>query len=319
MKKYFLFFIIFIAFAQVSEAQSIFHKKSKQQKVAEDLKKRKKAAHEDDSSVDAPNARLNFSRDDYIWSSETAYSVQKKTGNISVLTPSRLGLGKNFELSTMLPENYLAPNLILKKSYPFKKFIWAHRHALYSPTIGLNWAQKNGYKSIVAPEVEIPFIMSLRNELIASYQIGSDPECSKGPPYLIFTGGLAIDAGFPFEKNYLTHINEHILGSRSPALTGQGAFLSARLRVDGRITNAIFAEGDIKFFFGNFINNNFSFEQHAGIQLFLMRNFSITIGYTFSYGHFSNSNFKIFPYADLSIYFGKKKGRDVGLFKKGMF
>jgi len=319
MKQILLFFLFILLFAQSTEAQSIFRKKNNRQKVAEDLKKRQRAAGEDDPFEEAKSSRPNFSRDDYIWSSETAYTSLKKTGNISLTSPSRFGLGGNFELSTMLPENYFVPNLMLKKSYTLKRIILAHRHALYSPTPGLNWAQKNEIKTIAAPDIKIPLIMALRNEIIASYPLGGDVECSKGPPFLILTGGLAIDYGVPFGENKLNHINEHILGSRSPALTGKGIYITPRLQVNGRLTDNLLVEADVKFFFGNFLNNNFALEQHTGLEIFLLRNFTFTLGYTFSYGHYTKSDFFILPFADLSFYFGKKKGREVGLFKQGRF
>ena len=317
--KFFLIIIsIFLLFDQSTEAQ-VFRKKSAQQKVAEDLKKRQRAAGEDNPFEDIKSSRPNNSRDDYIWSAETAYTSLKKTGNISITSPSRYGLGNNFELSTMLPENYLAPNLILKKSYPLKKIILAHRHALYSPTPGLNWAQKKDFNKIVEPNVNVPFILALRNEFIASYPLGGDTECDKGPPFLILTGGLALDYGYSFDKDNLKHINEHIFGSRSPALTGQGAYLTARLRVDARLTDNMLIGGDVKFFYGDFVNNNFALEQHTGLQFFLLKNLTFSIGYLFSYGHFGEANFKILPFADLTFYFGKKKSRAVGLFKPGTF
>ena len=320
-KKFLLFyFLLFILSAQSIDAQRLFRKKSPAQKASEDLRKRQQQAGEGNAfnPIQPDMHRPDFSRDDYIWTSETAYSSSKKTGNISLTTPSRYGLGKNFEISTMLPLNYFVPNLILKKSYPTKRFIFAHRHALYSSTPGLIWAQKNHYGKIVASDVDIPVIVAIRNELIVSYPFKSDPVCSTGLPFLIITAGVALDAGFAFEQNNLNMIDEHFLGSRSPALTGKGAQLSTRLRVDVRLTDFLLIESDVKFFFGKFINNNFSLEQHTGLQFFLTRNVSFTVGYTASYGYFSTKNFMIFPNADLSFYFGKKNKRDLGLFgKKG--
>ena len=309
-------FILFLLAEHNSDAQ-LLRRKSTAEKATKDLRKRQKEAGEEENAFNpliSFGTPANFSRDDFIWSSETAYTAKKKNGNISIVTPSRYGLGKDFELSTMLPVNYWAPNLMLKKSYTTEKLIIAHRHALYYPTLGLNWAQKKEYYTIVDSLASVPHIASLRNELIVSYPIGSDPECGSGQPYLVLTGGIALDAGIPIGENNLQHIDEHIFGSRSPSLTGQGLLFSARLRVDGRLTDFLFIEGDIKLFVGDF-NNKYSLEQHTGLNIFASHNISFTIGYAASYGHFGNSNLRLFPYGDISFYFGKKLTRQRGLFK----
>jgi len=306
--------------AQTTEAQRLSRKKSTVQKSAKESQKRQRETGDYNPFAQEITSGSNvLGRDDFIWTSETAYSSQKKTGNISLTTPTRYGLGQNFELSTILSLNYFAPNLILKKSYPLKKIIVAHRHSLYSPTLGLNWAQKNNHEKIVAADVKIPIIMSLRNELIVSYPFRDKSSCYTNQPFLILTGGLMFDAGIPLEKNILININEHFWGSRSPSLTGNGVVFSPRLRIDARLGSSMLIGGDIKFFFGKFYNNNFAFEQHTGLQTFLTKKFSFSIGYNFSYGHFGNKNFMLIPNADFTFYFGKKAEREKGLFKNKIF
>jgi hypothetical protein len=120
-------------------------------------------------------------------------------------------------------------------------------------------------------------------------------------------------------------IKEHIFGSRNNSLTGKGGFLSARLRIDARLLYFLNVESDIKLF----KHKNYSFEQHTALHVFLLRNLSLTIGYTASLGHFNNtfflpempylskSNLFLMPYGDITVYFGKKKNREVGLFGNG--
>ena len=311
-------FILFLIAEHNADAQ-LLRRKSTKEKATKDLRKRQEAAGEGNAfnPLIAFGTPANFRRDDFIWSSETAYTAKKNNGNISIITPSRYGLGRNFELSTMLPVNYWIPNLMLKKSYTTDRLLIAHRHALYSPTPGLKWLQREGYNDIVHHSVSIPGIISFRNELIASLPIGSDPECGSGQPYLVFTGAVAIDAGIPFTENNIPHLEEHILGSRCPALTGQGAHLSTRFRVDGRLTDFMFIESDIKLFICDF-KDKYSLEQHTGLHIFALRNLSFTVGYTASFArHFQNSksNLQLLPYADISFYFGKKQTRQRGLFR----
>lgn len=296
-----------------------FKKRGQAQKASQSLKERQKKEGQGNAfnELQPMGSSLSRERVDYLWSSETAYAATKKTGNVSIITPSRLGLGQGLELSTLLPANYWVPNLMLKKKHYNKKLLVSTRHGLYSATPGLLWAQKRGYQTIADSIAKVPGIVSLRNELIVSKPFGGDEICDSGRPYLIFTAAASADVGIPFEKNYLNHIDEHILGSRSPALTGKGWLFSGRLRVDAELTNSMFIEAGIKGFFGNFQGGR-SLEQHAGLQSFILPNVSFTLGYVFSVGNFSNSNFKLYPSFDLSWYFGSKPGPSRGLFDRKM-
>lgn len=297
-----------------------FKKRSQAKEATEDLKKRQDEAEEGNAfnELQPMGSRPSNDRKDYIWSSETAYTSTYKTGNISITTPSRLGITERLELSTMLPANVWVPNIMIKRTHYKKNILVASRHGIYTPTPGLKWAQKQGYQSIADTLVDIPYIITIRNELIVSKPFGDDDGCSKGGPYLIITAAASIDAAIPLEKNNLSHIDEHILGSRSPALAGKGVLFCGRVRVDARLTNTMFVEGGLKFFYGKF-NGNISMEHHAGLQAFVFRNFSVTPGYLLSYGDFSNSKIKIFPSFDCSLYFGTNKKRSKGLFDRKMF
>jgi hypothetical protein len=296
-----------------------FKKRGQAQKASQDLKVRQKKEGQGNAFNELQPMGSSLSRDrvDYLWSSETAYTSRKRTGNVSLTTPSRLGISHGLELSTILPANYWVPNLMVKKTHFNKKLLVSSRHGVYSATPGLLWAQKRGYQTIADSMVKVPGIISLRNELIISKPFGGDEICDSGRPYLIITAGASADVGIPFEKNYLSHIDEHVLGSRSPALAGKGWLFSGRLRVDAELTNSIFIEAGIKGFFGNFYGGK-SLEQHAGLQSFISNNFSFTLGYILSVGNFSSSNIKIYPSIDLSWYFGSKPGPSKGLFDRKM-
>lgn len=319
-------FPIYIAFAVIGilpqPAQSQiwpFKKKSQVAKASQDLKSRQQKVGQANAfnELQPMGSRQSYERDDFLWSSETAYSSLHKTGNISLTTPSRLGLKNGLELSTILPFNYWVPNLMVKKTHYNGKILIASRHGLYTPTPGLKYAQSHKYQTIADSTVDVPHIITVRNELIVSKPFGGDGTCSGTRPFLIITAAVSLDAGIPFEKNELSHIDEHILGSRSPALAGKGLLVSGRLRADAEITNTMFLEGGFKFFFGEF-NGDMAMEHHAGLQNFIFKNTSVTLGYILSVGNFSTSKVKLYPSFDVTWYFGSKPGRPRGLFDKKM-
>ncbi len=290
------------------------------EKATKDLETRQKKVNQGNAfnELQPMGTRKSLDRDDFIWSSETAFTVSEKTGNLSLVSPSRYGLKNGYEISSIVPINYWVPNIMVKKTHYNKKILVATRHGLYSASPGLKWAQTNNLQTIADTLTYIPFILTLRNEVIVSKYFGGDEGCSKTHPYLIITAAASVDAGFTFEKNQLKHIDEHILGSRSTALTGQGLLYSARLRADYQLPNEMLIEGGFKFFFGNF-PGQFAMEHHAGLQNFVSKNISVTLGYILSMGSFSDTKIKIYPSFECTWYFGLKPTHSRGLFKKKMF
>jgi hypothetical protein len=291
-----------------------FKKKGQAERATRDLDKRQRETGQANAfnPLQPMGSSLNNERNDYIWSSETAYITNLNSGNVSLTTPSRLGFHPNAELQSLLGSATLVPNLMLKRRLHSGKWLFATRHGIYTPTPGLKWAQKQKYHSIADTTLLIPHIFTVRNELLVSKPFFDPAVCDAKVPYLVISASLAFDYGFPFKENNLVSINEHILGSRSPGLTGNGPLLISRLRVDARITDYLFLEGGVRYFIGNMPNNGF--EHHASLNYFLFRSFTVSPGYILSVGDFGNSGLQIFPFFDMTYYFGKKSRRPSGLF-----
>lgn len=325
MKKTCFFFsiVLFLSFwVQPADGQIWpFRKRSQAAKATEDLGKRKAEAKEGNAfnELQPMGSSRSRERDDFIWSSETAYTTPLKNGNISLLTPSRLGIKGSMELSSLLAPVVWVPNLMIKRThFNHKDILIATRHGLYSPTPGLIWAQKKNYQTIVDSLATVPHIITIRNELIVSKSFGGGFSCSSSRPTLVVTAALAADLGIPFEEDELKQIDEHVLGSRNPALTGRGLLLNARIRADAELSSTMYLEGGFKFFFGDMIGN-MAMEHHAGVQNFIHKNTSVTLGYVLSFGNFSTANIKLYPSFDLTWYFGLKPGASRGLFGRKMF
>lgn len=294
-----------------------FRKKGQAERASRDLEKRQRNAGQNQENAFNPmqpmGSSRDFNRDDHIWSSETAYISNLYSGNVSITTPSRMGIHRQLELQSMLGALYWSPNLMIKKRWHSGNWWWATRHGAYLPTNGLKWAQEKGHHSIADTTVRVPQILTFKNELIVSKPFFNNYSCVAGQPYLIISAGLSFDYGTALSDNDLPPIDEHLLGARSTALTGSGLQIIARIRADAHILPVLTVEGGLKYFTGQ---NNLSnaMEHHANINYFLTSNLTISPGYILSFGNLGNSNPALFPFFDITWYFGKKPRRPSGLF-----
>nr|WP_321407044.1 hypothetical protein [uncultured Carboxylicivirga sp.] len=313
-----------LSFAQGINAQNKKRKLNKGTSKRE-IRKRQEKAFEQDKDMNAFNpmqpmgARQNDARDDILWHSESANTVYPKAGNISLISPSRYGIKPGLEVSSNVFMNYWVPNLTLKKRWANNNWYVATKHGLYSATPGINFAQKNNFTSIVDSAVQIPFVLSVKNELIVSKYISSDNRCSNDQPFVILSAGIGVDVGISFGESGLTEMREHFLTNRSPSLTGKGAIGYAKVRADWEISNMLMLGGQLKYFRGNFTGNQ-AFEQSTELQTFITPTLSFNIGYILSIANYNTPNkLSVLPLIDINWYFGKKQSRQKGLWGTKMF
>lgn len=318
-----LLLLLVIAFGNL-EAQSNKKFKSKKKTSKREIRKRQQEAFDkDDTNAFNPKqpmgARRNDNRDDLLWHNETANTVYDKASNISLVNPSRYGLKPGLELSSVILLNYWMPNIYLKKRWRNDNWYVSSKHGLYSATPGLNWANNRNYSSIVESAEHIPFILSIKNELLISRLIMSNSRCGRDQPYIIFTGGIGVDFGVPFGESDLTEMKGHFLANRSPALIGSGYTAYAKLRADWQMTPLLMLGGGFKYFRGDFSGNG-ALEHNMELQTLILPQFSFSLGYMLSIANYTDTNsVGILPFFDLTYYFGKRQGRQKGLFGGGMF
>lgn len=312
-------FVLIIAFSIEMEAQVWpFRKKSSAERVTKENEKRLRDSGQSTGNafnkLQPMGSRPMYLREDHIWSSETAYTALPKTGNISVSTPSRLGVHPKLEFQSMLGAFYFAPNLLLKRKWHARDWWWSTRHGIYFPSNGLSWAQRQGYSSVIDTAVTVTQIITVRNELIVSKPFESSFGCVSGQPSLIISAGLSFDYSTTLTDNNILPIDQHILGARSTALIGDGLLIIARIRADYQILDDLYIEGGLKYFKGE---NNIAkpLEHHAALNYLLTNNISLSPGYILSIGNLGDSNPRIFPFFDITWYFGQKPRRHEGLFK----
>jgi len=254
-------FIIFISASVSVHAQS--NKKAKLNKGTSKrkLKKMQKAVYEEDrdkntfNPVQIMGKNPEDEREDFFWNSESANTVNKRAGNISIITPSRYGIDQGLELSAVLGLEYWVPNVMVKKRWYNDKFIVSSRHGLYSGTPGFHWAQKKGHYDIVDSLADIPFVLSMKNEVLLSYTFYKNKlNCVKKEPYVIFTVNGGVDFGISFGDSTLSEINHHFLTNRSPALTGHGVTGYFGFRGDWKALKYLYLSTSLKFFFNSWIS-----------------------------------------------------------------
>lgn len=301
---------------QVEAQLAIFRKANSADRATRNLEKRQRDAGEQNAfNAMQPMGRgSDTRRDDHLWSSETAYTALSRTGNISLTTPSRLGIHRKTELQSMLGAFYFAPNLLVKhRWHTGKQLWWSTRHGVYLPSNGLQWAQDKGYNSVIDINSSVSQVVAIRNELIVSKPVGNKLSCVPGQPFLIITAGLALDYSTTLSGHDVKPIDEHILGARSTALIGDGMLVIARIRADAQLTEDMIVEGGLRFLTGE---NNISdvIEHHAAFNYRVTSNISVSPGYIVSFGNLNNTNPQLYPFFDLTWYFGQKPRRHSTLF-----
>jgi hypothetical protein len=307
-------------------AQSTKRYKGKKQTSKREIRKKQDDAIENQAE-DAPFApkkafeqnRKDW-RDDQMWKSQTAGIIYPKAGNLSLVEPSKYALNKNFQLEAILPLAYHTPNL-------FGKYLWyskdqwhvASRHGVYSATSGLRTFQKQQMYEYVDSGVNIPLIVSFKNELIVSRSFTKAYGCAGPQPYLILTGSAGLDFGIPLGNNGLSEIDKHFIANRSPALTGTGKTINVLARGDYKINAMLQTGASLRYFHGDFTGNN-AFENKAWLETLINPQFGFSVGYALSWANYHTPrSLSFMPTFDLCWYFGTKKGHSKGLFDTKMF
>lgn len=309
--------VLILSVHNMSAQARLFNKKQNRiDRATKNLEKRKKAAGEDDLNMGAMKMK-DLSRTDFLWNPNTAYTLEKFNGDISITQYSRLAISKKDELQTNLGADFFIPNLFIKHNWYKKKFYISTRHGLYSSSPGLNWAQNKGYNQIVDSTLNLPFIGAIKNELIFSFPFWDSANCNAKKEYMVLTAAVSADYGLKFNNGDSFTLDFPFLADRTSVLAGNGLLIVPRIQFDANLTQRMFIRAKAEFFTGDMKYN--AFEQQTNIEYILFKNFSISAGYVFAYSKNSYQKVAILPFADLTIYFGKMNSRQSNLFDRKMF
>ncbi|MGQ1890037.1 hypothetical protein ACT29H_06310 [Thermophagus sp. OGC60D27] len=316
-----ILFLLLTGYATTAEAQVWpFKKKSQVEKATKDLEKRKADAGEGNlfNPFQPTGSSVNYIRDDQIWSAGTAATSYANAGNISITTPSRFGLTSGLELSTWLGLDYWVPNLFIKNEIARKKLWVSSLHGVYSSWPGLNEVA-GGKDNFLADSVTgDPLVLSLHNQLIVSRPFYNNMACNPSQPYLILSASLSVDVGIPFNNEEI-YVEENLFKiPRSMSYAGKGWMSTFSVRADWQIMQQLYGRGEIRMLSGNF-STGITVEHQALIEYFPYTKLSVSGGYIVGIGNIGNRHINILPFLDVSYYFGRKQGRQRGLFKQQMF
>lgn len=251
-------------------------------------------------------------RTDFIWSYETANTVPRYAGDISLLTPSRFSRKSGLEFGASLGGIAVVPAIYLKKRWTEGKLYLATRHQVYSYSPMLYWSKEMEYTSVFPLQQSLPVTVAVKNEIILSKPFLKDLKCgSVKQAYIIITAALAFDYGFAVEKSDVTLMQRKLLKQRSNVILGGGGFWSARLQGDFYLRNNLYATVAVRGLFADAPVGK-SVEQNSSLRFKLTPRFSIAAGYWLSLG--KGTETPILPLLDLTYHFGNKQGRDKGLF-----
>ena len=186
----FTLIVLLVLPVQVEAQFSIFRKRSSADRATRDLEKRQRDAGEQNAfnAVQPMGRGSDTRRDDHLWSSETAYTAINRTGNISITTPSRLGIHHKTEIQSMLGAFYFVPNILVNIDGTRVK-LWYYQTWCLLPINGLTWAQKRGF-SWVDTTISAPGYCYQKQ--LVSKPVGNKLSCVPGQPFLIITAGLAL-------------------------------------------------------------------------------------------------------------------------------
>ncbi len=258
--------------------------------------------------------RANEQRGAFLWHSETANTVSRKSGNISLVGATRYGLTSTMELSTHLAFDYWIPNISLKKIWRRDDWVVSSRHALSSATPGIQWARSHGHFDLVTDE-PVPFILSSTNELLVSRPFIDRQGCNGPQPWLILTASASVSFGVPFGGYDGREMQAHFLANRGEAWTGQGFYGSLKARADWQMLPYTILRGGLRYYAGSFSGTH-AVELDAALEYFLLSRVSVSGGCMFSMAGYQGLNrIGFLPFVDLSWYFGRHDALQTGLFE----
>lgn len=261
-------------------------------------------------------------RDDYLWHEESAGTVSKRCGNLSLLSASRYGVNDRVTLSTFLVQDVVRPALYCKVLWKVlnKRWFFASRFGVENAYPGMRLCQKHELFG-VSPDFEPPMAFELSHEFLATYGFFRDANCSDGSLWLALTGGLAFFGSINFRNcPDLEQLEWHFIANRGETLVGDGFRGHLKVWADWKINPRWSVHGGPFLHFGGF-RKHAAFELRAEGEFFINALFSVKAGGFLSCANYERVKSKIggLPMVDFTWYFGKAKLRGKELFDRSMY
>lgn len=245
---------------------------------------------------------------------KTAFTVPERELHLSVFAPTRYGISPSVELQSHLALwAYLTPNLYLKKNWYEDRWVLSSKHGVYYPTQGLKILRKDNEDSTLDETAEVPHILTLQNELIASYII--NPSCNSQIPYWIATARLGMDFSLTGDrKDSFNRMTFYSLYHRTASFYGDKVLYMGG-QIDGGLWKHIYFSAGADIYAIDFDVKGL--EAQGSLIYHYSQKLSFSGG--FKYIRTNNEIEKeshLFPTVDICYRLWRKGEREKGLFRK---
>lgn len=257
----------------------------------------------------------------------TAFTIDYNAFEISLLSPSRYGVGKKTEVFSTVFLDWKLPNLGLKHLWfkkPAKKEtgffksrdIWFGTvHNLDYPNMFFKSVQKNK-PDYISDTCTAPNVITMRNEARMSLYLRKATSC-EGPDFL-FTLRAGLKNSFKIKKDAaMPPVARNPLWYRETVVCLDTIVWFAGADLDFHISEKLNMLVDLDFYSVDWNVKDYSVESKIFIYGYIgmKRRLMIEGGLKFIAGSvFSESKNQILPMVDVSYFWKMKKKRDIGLF-----
>lgn len=261
----------------------------------------------------------------------TAFTIDHKEFEISLLSPTRYGVGKKTEVFSTVFLDWKLPNAGLKHLWwkkPAKKDrgffksrdIWfGSVHNLDYPNMFFKSVQKHK-PDYIADSCIVPNVITMRNELRMSLYLRKATSCD-GPDFL-FTLRAGIKNSFKIKKDVtMPPVTRNPLWYRETAVCLDTIVWFVGADLDFHLTDNLNMLVDLDFYSVDWNVKDHSLESkifvygYAGMHRRLMISGGIKL---IAGSVYSENKYQILPMADVSYFWRLKKKREKGLFGEMM-
>jgi hypothetical protein len=258
-----------------------------------------------------------------IWKYGTAKTLNQNNLQLNLIAPSQYGLNEKSEIQSNISLFVKIPNISVKHIWWIKKarpeknifkragFFFTTRHTLSYPTPLLKFAKKRNLT-----DVDIPFILNFRNEIIFTVSLPSYKICNNSYKYFTLKLGniLAIK-----NKNYFS-ISKQAFYFRQSAMFETNRQWYIGIQYDNFTNYSLFYKINFTFYKNKLFAKNFTFEQKSLIYYYFGKKnrLFLGLGYVFDISNTENVKPVLFPQVELSYIIRiESQRKSKRLFRKG--
>ena len=253
-----------------------------------------------------------------IWTVGTAKTIGKGKFDVSILRPSRYGIGKKSEISLHPIAFFVLPHIDYKKNWLDANIKIATVHGFHYPKIVLKQIQKHEIQNYIPLTDTVPHIFAFKNEILFSTVLKKKTSCT--PPNYVLTLKLGNKFAIKGEGSEPPFFDEKYFYQETSTYR-KNLLWYIGMDLDGHLTDFFDFTVDLDFQTINFIDD-WAITHKTLLRTPLGKRSFILFGYWASFGTYPSGNrFGIVPLLDFSWEFSRKhsKSKELNLFEDKMF